>query len=146
MKFFNIILLATSLAAAAVKLDITLRGTEALIPRHHRGAGASGNGSNAGTGNGAVVGGAPTDNGSATNDTVTGGNILVSKEIGGVLGNECLTFRNNGEIVDATCVNEAADRQLTPATVGGTSALQVQPSFSAGVPGRPRRRAGVPGI
>ncbi|KAI0856582.1 hypothetical protein F4860DRAFT_397291 [Xylaria cubensis] len=159
MKFFNVVLLATSVAAAAIKFDIGLRDTEALIPRHHRGAGASGNGNgnqntngrnrggnrgnrggnqggnqggNAASGNGAAVGGTPADNGSATNNTVTGGSTLVLKEIGGVPGNECLTFRNNGEIVDAACVNEAADRQLTPATVGGTSALQVQRSFSAG--------------
>ncbi|RYC60811.1 hypothetical protein CHU98_g5403 [Xylaria longipes] len=147
-KFFSVVLLATSVAAAAVKFDITLRDIEALIPRHHRGAGASGNGNgnqntngrnrggnrggNVGTGNDAVAGGTPADNGSATNDTVTGGNTLVLKEVGGVPGNEYLTFRNNGEIVDAACVNKAADRQLTPATVSGTSALRVQRSFSAG--------------
>ncbi|KAF2014577.1 hypothetical protein BU24DRAFT_493153 [Aaosphaeria arxii CBS 175.79] len=61
-----------------------------------------------------------------------GGNTLVLFEIGGVPGNECLTFRNNGEIVDAACVNEAADRQLTPGDINGTPVLVVQRSFSAG--------------
>ncbi|KAH8162441.1 hypothetical protein CIB48_g5809 [Xylaria polymorpha] len=149
MKFSNVILLATSVAAAAVKLDITLRDTEALTPRQHKGASASGNGTgnqnvNANAngrnrggnrggnqGGNAASGGTSANNGSG-NGTVTGSDTLVLKEVGGVLGNECLTFRNNGEIVDAACVNEAADRQLTPATIGGTSALQVQRSFSAG--------------
>ncbi|ORY64846.1 uncharacterized protein BCR38DRAFT_457164 [Pseudomassariella vexata] len=58
-------------------------------------------------------------------------NTQVLKEIGGIPGNECLTFRNNGEIVDAACVNEAADRQMTPTTLNGESVLQVQRSFSA---------------
>src|ERR1700712_2319678 len=37
-----------------------------------------------------------------------------------------------GEIVDAACVNTAADRQLTPSTIGGQSVLLVQRSFTAG--------------
>ncbi len=37
-----------------------------------------------------------------------------------------------GEIVDAACVNTAADRQLTPTTINGTPALLVQRSFSNG--------------
>ncbi|KAM0271944.1 hypothetical protein ACHAQH_008883 [Verticillium albo-atrum] len=60
------------------------------------------------------------------------GDTLVLFEIGGVPGNECLTFRNNGEIVNAACVNEAADRQLTPSNQNGASVLVVQRSFSAG--------------
>lgn len=78
----------------------------------------------------------------------TAGQTIVLFEIGGVPGNECLTFRNNGkvsesflftkmlnisgEIVDAACVDTAADRQITPTTVGGQSVLLVQRSFSAG--------------
>ncbi|KAJ8118498.1 hypothetical protein OPT61_g531 [Boeremia exigua] len=61
-----------------------------------------------------------------------GTQTLVLREEGGVPGNECLTFRNNGEIVDAACVNTAADRQLTPSTVGGADVLAVQRSFSNG--------------
>jgi hypothetical protein len=79
-----------------------------------------------------------------------GSQTIVLKEVGGVPGNECLTFRNNGkttsnlvarnlcskrpagEIVDAACVNTAADRQLTPSTVGGNNVLAVQRSFSNG--------------
>ncbi len=37
-----------------------------------------------------------------------------------------------GEIVDAACVNTAADRQLTPTTINGAPALLVQRSFSSG--------------
>ncbi|KAG7290311.1 hypothetical protein NEMBOFW57_000310 [Staphylotrichum longicolle] len=41
-------------------------------------------------------------------------------------------FSTDGEIVDAACVNTAADRQLTPTTINGTPALLVQRSFSSG--------------
>ncbi|KAI0914339.1 hypothetical protein F4823DRAFT_558034 [Ustulina deusta] len=137
MKFTNIVLIATSVAAAAVDFDIIFRDTEALVPRHRKGATASSNDNgnqdansrNQG-GNGAAAGSTTTNNGSANNTTT--GSTLVLKEIGGVPGNECLTFRNNGEIVDAACVNDAADRQITPSTINGASALQVQRSFSAG--------------
>ncbi|KAK5655360.1 hypothetical protein OQA88_5927 [Cercophora sp. LCS_1] len=61
-----------------------------------------------------------------------GATTLVLKEVGGVPGNECLTFRNNGEIVDAACVNTAADRQLTPSRLNGANVLLVQRSFSNG--------------
>lgn len=37
-----------------------------------------------------------------------------------------------GEIVDAACVNEAADRQITPSTLNGADVLLVQRSFTAG--------------
>lgn len=76
---------------------------------------------------------------------------MVLKEVGGVPGNECLTFRNNrmyivsraelkkstclcgiGEMVEAACVNTAADRQLAPSTLNGANVLLVQRSFTAG--------------
>ncbi|RWA12898.1 hypothetical protein EKO27_g2192 [Xylaria grammica] len=118
MKFFNVVLLTTSAAAAA---------------RRHR-TGQNNGSQNANDrnrgGNTVGAGGTTGDNGSAK-DTTTGA-TLVLKEVGGVLGNECLTFRNNGEIVDAACVNEAADRQITPATINGELALHVQRDFSAG--------------
>lgn len=38
----------------------------------------------------------------------------------------------SGEIVDAACVNEAADRQITPSTLNGANVLLVQRSFTAG--------------
>lgn len=75
---------------------------------------------------------------------------LVLFEVGGVPGNECLTFRNNGqqssfllkgdpanypsagEIVDAACVDTAADWQLTPSTLNGADVLIVQRTFSEG--------------
>lgn len=37
-----------------------------------------------------------------------------------------------GEIVDAACVNTAADRQMTPSTLNGQDALLVQRTFTAG--------------
>lgn len=37
-----------------------------------------------------------------------------------------------GEIVDAACVNEASDRQITPSTLNGANVLLVQRSFTAG--------------
>ncbi|KIL85034.1 hypothetical protein FAVG1_11907 [Fusarium avenaceum] len=120
------------------------------------------NGANQGTGNGANNGnipqdnpqdGANQDNGNGADDGANNGNnggqgagdaagggdaavadgqTVVFTEINGIPGNECLTFRNNGEIVDAACVNTAADRQVTPSTVNGQNALQVQRTFTAG--------------
>ncbi|KAJ4388210.1 hypothetical protein N0V93_008817 [Gnomoniopsis smithogilvyi] len=68
----------------------------------------------------------------ATGAVTKGATTLVFKEDGGVPGNECLTFRNNGEIVDAACVDTAADRQITPSTLNGQNVLLVQRSFTAG--------------
>ncbi|KAK4043253.1 hypothetical protein C8A01DRAFT_32570 [Parachaetomium inaequale] len=93
----------------------------AIEPRHHAGKGR----------NKPVPTSAAAAAGAATTSVATG-STQVLKEINGVPGNECLTFRNNGEIVDAACVNTAADRQLTPTTINGTPALLVQRSFSAG--------------
>lgn len=76
--------------------------------------------------------GAAGDNTNGGGDQAANGQTVVFTEIGGVPGNECLTFRNNGEIVDAACVNEAADRQLTPSAVNGANALRVQRTFTAG--------------
>ncbi|KAI0971167.1 hypothetical protein F4678DRAFT_95374 [Xylaria arbuscula] len=143
MKLINILLMASSVAAAAISTDINLRDADAVVPRHHKGVTASTNnnqnansrkkgGKNGGNqgGNAAAAGSATTTSGSA-NSTTTG-DTLVLKEVGGVAGNECLTFRNNGEIVDAACVDESADRQITPSTINGASGLTVQRSFTAG--------------
>ncbi|RSL51320.1 hypothetical protein CEP53_008495 [Fusarium sp. AF-6] len=73
-------------------------------------------------------GGAAGDNNNGGGNQAADGQTVVFTEIGGVPGNECLTFRNNGEIVDAACVNEAADRQLTPSA----NSLVVQRTFTAG--------------
>ncbi|KAI5862532.1 hypothetical protein GGS23DRAFT_610211 [Durotheca rogersii] len=161
MKLLNVLLLATSVSALAIDRTHTdvarsadLEEVSALLARHHAGrpaAGANGNnrngangrnGGNRNGGNGANTGnnnngnGANAGNGTSTGnggaDTSTSGNTLVLKEVNGVPGNECLTFRNNGEIVDAACVNAAADRQITPTTVDGAAALRVQRSFAAG--------------
>ncbi|RSL44174.1 hypothetical protein CEP54_014788 [Fusarium duplospermum] len=72
--------------------------------------------------------GAAGDNTNGGGNQAADGQTVVFTEIGGIPGNECLTLRNNGEIVDAACVNEAADRQLTP---DGNS-LRVQRTFTAG--------------
>ncbi|KAH8683920.1 hypothetical protein BGZ61DRAFT_394236, partial [Ilyonectria robusta] len=64
--------------------------------------------------------------------TAADGQTLVFFEVNGVPGNECLTFRNNGEIVDAACVNTAIDRQITPTTLNGQNVLRVQRTFTAG--------------
>ncbi|KAK7421198.1 hypothetical protein QQX98_002328 [Neonectria punicea] len=75
------------------------------------------------------------DNNEAVNDDTSSlveGQTVVLFEINGVPGNECLTFRNNGEIVDAACVNEAIDRQITPSTLNGQDVLRVQRTFTAG--------------
>ncbi|KAM0202650.1 hypothetical protein ACHAPA_009390 [Fusarium lateritium] len=84
-------------------------------------------------------GGQGNDGGQGAGDATGGGDAaaadgqtVVFTEINGIPGNECLTFRNNGEIVDAACVNTAADRQVTPSTINGQSALQVQRTFTAG--------------
>ncbi|KAF4961801.1 hypothetical protein FSARC_10097 [Fusarium sarcochroum] len=80
-----------------------------------------GNGNDQTAGDGAAGGG---------DTTAADGQTVVFTETNGVPGNECLTFRNNGEIVDAACVNEAIDRQITPTTVNGQNALQVQRTFT----------------
>ncbi|KAG8158093.1 hypothetical protein KVR01_011854 [Diaporthe batatas] len=95
------------------------------------GAGAAG-GAAAGAATGAATGSAAGGNTAAAGAVQRGASTLVFKEDGGVPGNECLTFRNNGEIVDAACVNEAADRQITPSTLNGADVLLVQRSFTAG--------------
>ncbi|GKT66087.1 hypothetical protein ColTof4_03162 [Colletotrichum tofieldiae] len=74
----------------------------------------------------------PTEDLSKRQTVNRGQDTLVFKEQGGVPGNECLTFRNNGEIVNAACVNTAADRQITPSTRNGQDVLLVQRSFSNG--------------
>ncbi|KAJ4251084.1 hypothetical protein NW762_011735 [Fusarium torreyae] len=90
------------------------------------------NGANNGAGNGAGNGNDQTGGGAAGggNTSAADGQTVVFTEINGVPGNECLTFRNNGEIVDAACVNDAIDRQITPTTVNGQNALQVQRTFT----------------
>ncbi|KAK7191277.1 hypothetical protein DPSP01_008348 [Paraphaeosphaeria sporulosa] len=132
---FSILLMIAATASAAV-----------VAPRHHKGRkggnAAAQQGQAAQTGNGATqnaqTGGQATSGGN-NNQAATGGGALargattiVLKETQGVPGNECITFRNNGEMVDAACVNTAADRQLQASTVNGQPVLAVQRSFTAG--------------
>lgn len=84
---------------------------------------AGNDGTDTGNGGGGNTGGA---------SDAADGQTLVLFEINGVPGNECLTFRNNGEIVNAACVNTAADRQLTPSTLNNQPVLRVQRTFTAG--------------
>lgn len=98
------------------------------------GGGAADDATNGGGAAGDTTGndGAAGDNTNGGDDQAANGQTVVFTEIGGVPGNECLTFRNNGEIVDAACVNEAIDRQITPSAVNGANALRVQRTFTAG--------------
>ncbi|KAI6084286.1 hypothetical protein F4821DRAFT_280270 [Hypoxylon rubiginosum] len=155
MKFLNVVLFAASASAVAIGRSSTARSTDledasSLLARHHSGNTANAQNQNTGNGNaskgkkggksgsGAAATATATTTSAAAASTATGtstaatGNTLVLKEDGGVPGNECLTFRNNGEIVDAACVNTAADRQMTPSTLDGASVLRVQRSFTAG--------------
>ncbi|KAL1593167.1 hypothetical protein SLS60_010775 [Paraconiothyrium brasiliense] len=147
MKFSLLLMIAATASAAVV------------APRHHKGRGGNGGGNggnaaaqqgqaaqtgngatqNAQTGNQAATGGnAATGNNQAATGATGGGALargattIVLKETLGVPGNECITFRNNGEMVDAACVNTAADRQLQASTVNGQPVLAVQRSFTAG--------------
>lgn len=121
MKFTNIVLIATSVAAVAVDFDIARRSTGTLVPKHHQGQAANGRNRGGNGGNNANNNGSDnnadnnstddnsntddsnaddTTNDGSTDDDTTGdavtGDTLVLTEIGGVAGNECLTFRNNG--------------------------------------------------
>ncbi|KAJ6476874.1 hypothetical protein C8R45DRAFT_833640 [Mycena sanguinolenta] len=50
----------------------------------------------------------------------------------GVAGEQCITYRNNGEIVEAACVTTSVDRQITPATnAAGLPVLFVERFFGA---------------
>ncbi|KAK0640782.1 hypothetical protein B0T16DRAFT_393182 [Cercophora newfieldiana] len=60
---------------------------------------------------------------------VRGPNTLVFKEINGVKNNECLTFTNDGTIVNTACANANADRQVTPGKLLGADILIIQRSF-----------------
>ncbi|KAJ7809558.1 hypothetical protein B0H14DRAFT_3759070 [Mycena olivaceomarginata] len=71
--------------------------------------------------------------GSSTNAAVTrtSGTLCLADDKG-VAGEQCITFRNNGEIVEAACVTTAVDRQITPATnAAGLPVLLVERSFGA---------------
>ncbi|KKY30354.1 hypothetical protein UCDDA912_g09715 [Diaporthe ampelina] len=118
MKFAYVVTIFASSASAA-----------SLQVRRKDSNGAASGAVGAGEASGAATG---SSNTAATGTVQRGDSTLVFKEDGGVPGNECLTFRNNGEIVDAACVNEAADRQITPSTLNGANVLLVQRSFTAG--------------
>ncbi|CAG8979570.1 hypothetical protein HYALB_00013454 [Hymenoscyphus albidus] len=71
--------------------------------------------------------------GGAAGSVVKGSDTLTFFEVGGIPGNECLTFRNNGDMVNAACVDTAADRQMTPSkNAAGDDVLLLQRSFAAG--------------
>ena len=52
-----------------------------------------------------------------------------------VPGNPCLTGRNNGEFVFATCTLEAVDRRFVQDNVDGQPALTVRREYDANFPG-----------
>ncbi|KAF8195232.1 hypothetical protein K438DRAFT_1587309, partial [Mycena galopus ATCC 62051] len=50
----------------------------------------------------------------------------------GVRGEQCITFTNNGDIVEAACVTSSVDRQITPATnAAGLPVLLIEHSYSS---------------
>ena len=56
--------------------------------------------------------------------------IGLSDRANPVPGNPCITFRNNGEIVLATCSLELVDRHVTPGTsASGASVLVIERAF-----------------
>ncbi|CAK7231866.1 hypothetical protein SBRCBS47491_008074 [Sporothrix bragantina] len=129
MKFLALLALATSVSAVAIQ------------PRHHAGrktkhtktavaAAASATSVAAAAAATDATTAAAVSTAADTND-VASGQTIVLFEVNGVPGNECLTFRNNGEIVDAACVDTAIDRQITPDTINGQSVLRVQRTFTA---------------
>ncbi|KAJ7578680.1 hypothetical protein C8J56DRAFT_968767 [Mycena floridula] len=64
--------------------------------------------------------------------TRTGSTVILTDTTAKFAGPECITFRNNGEIVEAACVDSAVDRQITPATnSAGAAVLLVERSFGA---------------
>ncbi|KAL0064809.1 hypothetical protein AAF712_008206 [Marasmius tenuissimus] len=64
--------------------------------------------------------------------TRNGGTLVLADDAVPIPGNECITFRNNGEMVEAACVNTAVDRQITPGTsASGQSVLFVERQFGA---------------
>ncbi|KAL6922475.1 hypothetical protein ACHAPO_011181 [Fusarium lateritium] len=159
MKFISIIFLSTAASALSIQprqFGGFFRGPPNAengaipggnFPQNDANNGANngadqgaGNGANNGNNNGQENGGGQgNDNGQGAGDATSGGDAaaadgqtVVFTEINGIPGNECLTFRNNGEIVDAACVNTAADRQVTPSTVNGQNTLVVQRTFTAG--------------
>ncbi|CAK7214531.1 hypothetical protein SEUCBS140593_002213 [Sporothrix eucalyptigena] len=126
MKFLALLALATSVSAIAIE------------PRHHAGkktkhtktavaAAASATSSAVA----AAATAATAVSAAADTNDVADGQTIVLFEVNGVPGNECLTFRNNGEIVDAACVDDSSDRQITPDTINGQSVLRVQRTFTA---------------
>ncbi|KAI3400363.1 hypothetical protein diail_3380 [Diaporthe ilicicola] len=128
MRFAYVLTIFAATASAA-SLQSRKKGRKGATAGAAVGAGAgAAAGAPAGGATGAPAGGANT---AATGAVQRGASTLVFKENGGVRGNECLTFRNNGAIVDAACVNTAADRQMTPSTLNGANVLLVQRSFTA---------------
>lgn len=102
MKFLNIALLAASAAALAVNTTSSQRRSRvdkeaAILARGGHfvnvfsGARNGRNGRNRGGNQAGTAGNA--NNGTAP---IENGQTLVLKEVNGVPGNECLTFRNNG--------------------------------------------------
>ncbi|KAL9948665.1 hypothetical protein D7B24_000623 [Verticillium nonalfalfae] len=159
MKFFTLLTMATAACAATMHTSHAKRHSKKSARRHAKRQCGAGGGAGGAPGVGAPAPifsevptasitpdappaatsapavetpDAPVPDAPEAAPPAANGDTLVLFEIGGVPGNECLTFRNNGEIVNAACVNEAADRQVTPSTQNGTPVLVVQRAFSAG--------------
>ncbi|KAM0816044.1 putative Ricin B lectin domain-containing protein [Seiridium cardinale] len=84
MEFLAILVCAVYVSAVAIE------------PRHHQGRGGKKGGSQTSAVAATTVTAAATVNNANNNAAVASGSTQVLKEVGGVPGNECLTFRNNG--------------------------------------------------
>lgn len=92
---FAILVTIFAATASAASLEARQRGRG-----RNRGGNNAGAAAGAGAAGGAAAGaatGAATGNTAAAGAVQRGADTLVFKEDGGVPGNECLTFRNNGE-------------------------------------------------
>ncbi|KAL0580125.1 hypothetical protein V5O48_001901 [Marasmius crinis-equi] len=100
---------------------------QAATPKNNNQAAQNPNQANAGNG---ATPAAPAGGNAAV--TRNGDTLVLADDAVPIPGNECITFRNNGEMVEAACVNTAVDRQITPGTTAsGQSVLFVERQFGA---------------
>lgn len=97
MRFAFIVTLLAATASAA-SLQTRQRGRGRGKNGNNNAGAAAGAGAAGGAAAGAATGAATGGNTAAAGAVQRGASTLVFKEDGGVPGNECLTFRNNGEL------------------------------------------------
>ncbi|KAH6707277.1 hypothetical protein EV126DRAFT_333054 [Verticillium dahliae] len=114
MKFFTLLTMATAACAATMHASHAKRHPKRHARRHAKHQ----------CGAGGAPGGAPGAGAPAP--------IFSERSISSSTASRAPRLTRPGEIVNAACVNEAADRQVTPSTQNGTPVLVVQRAFSAG--------------